>query len=92
MTKLSYNLQKEKISRIAFEKLIFPWGCSKFEHDIGIDLIVQPYTNEKHLPKNGSLAACEKRFLVQLKSTENENQKVEMKNAKIRIDMEHLLD
>lgn len=91
MTKFTNNNQKEKISRIEFESLVQPWACTSFEPDVGIDLIVQPF-DEKAKEADGSLRLFEKRFLVQLKSTETENPKLKSGHASIYIDVAHLLD
>ncbi len=90
MTKFTKNNQKEKTSRIAFEVLLNPWHCATYEHDVGIDLIVQPFDETEMDPQDGSLRLFEKRFLVQLKSTSEEISVTT--DAKVNIDTLHLRD
>ncbi len=90
MTKFTKNNQKEKASRIAFEALLNPWDCATYEHDIGIDLIVQPFDETIADPEDDSLRLFEKRFLVQLKSTSEKI--LASACAKIKVDTAHLQD
>lgn len=91
MTKLTYYNQMEKFSRICFEYLIYPWDCTQYEYDTGIDLIVQPYDEKQRDPNDNSLPPFQKRFLVQLKSTKKEEIDVKLNIGKLKIDTKHLL-
>lgn len=81
----------EKFSRICFEYLIYPWDCTQYEYDTGIDLFVQPYDEKKRNQKDNSLYPFEKRFLVQLKSTKAEVIDAKLNVGRLQIDTKHLL-
>lgn len=89
MTRLTRNYELEQISKVKFKNLTLPWLSQVFEQDTGIDLIVQPYDELKR-NEDKSIPPFEKRFLVQLKSTESEVVDEVNNLGKLQIDIEHL--
>lgn len=90
MTRLTRKNELEQRSKITFQKLILPWESENFDHDTGIDLIVQPYDEQRRDLEDKSLPPFERRFLVQLKSTESETLEEKHNQGKLQIDTEHL--
>lgn len=89
MTTMSLNNQKEDESKKALAYFLSPWQTMETSQDTGIDVFVQPY-DEKNRNDNDSIPIFERRFLVQLKSTDaeiiDENQGI----GKLQIDKKHL--
>ncbi|BAQ10178.1 arylsulfatase a and related enzymes [Bacillus sp. OxB-1] len=89
ITRLTRNNQLEQKSKITFQYLTLPWESQSFDHDTGLDLIVQPY-DELEKERDGSIPPFRRRFLVQLKSTETEVLNAKQNIGKLQIDIAHL--
>ncbi|GEM_PF-5512879 len=89
MTQLTHKNAMEHKSRVAYEWHCTPWQATTFDHDTGIDLIVQPY-DEKRKDKDQNIPPFERRYLVQLKSTETEEFNQVLNQGSLKIDVQHL--
>lgn len=89
MVKFTFNNQLEYKSFVTFLYWIQPWQCTSYNHDLGIDLYVQPFDERDRNKNDRSIIATSKRILIQLKSTEEILKKEFGTHS---IDTTHLLD